>query len=131
MTRLADRVAALEAQVAELLCAAVVPPHPTVQRILAVVAEDWGVTPLDIVSARRPRELMEPRQAAIGLARQLTPHSYPTIARIMRRDHTTLVNTLRNFHGRMQAGGPFAARVTRLAKTLKEEVKNGSHQAAG
>ena len=131
MSRLADRVAALEAQVAELLCATVAPPHPTVQRICQAVAQEWGVTTQDIVSARRPRELLEPRQAAMGLARQLTPHSYPTIARIMRRDHSTLTNTLRNFQGRMQAGGEFAARVNRLSRALKQEMKHGQDQARG
>jgi DnaA-like protein len=60
--------------------------------IIAAVARAYGVSKLDIVSARRTAKLTFPRQIVMYLAVAMTPMSYPAIGqKIGDRDHTTIL----------------------------------------
>lgn len=65
---------------------------PSVKEIIEATAKQFGITVVDIQSARRDRASTVPRQVAMYLAKTLTPLSYPAIGRIMRNiDHTTVL----------------------------------------
>jgi len=66
---------------------------PSLAIIIDAVAKRFGVTPLDIKSDRRPRNLVVPRQTFMYLARRLTIKSLPQIGLyIGGRDHTTIMH---------------------------------------
>ena len=63
---------------------------PSIDTIMKVTAGTFGVSVLDLQSARRDKKTALARHVAFYLARHSTPHSYPTIARRFGdRDHTT------------------------------------------
>ena len=61
--------------------------------ILRAVAEFFNVTIEDIVSHSRRKEVVEPRQIAMYLLRDISELSYPHIGEKMRRDHTTAIHS--------------------------------------
>ncbi len=64
----------------------------TPQRIKEVVADHFGITPEDIESSKRSREIAYPRQIAIYLSKEKTNYSLEKIASFFgNRNHTTIM----------------------------------------
>ncbi|MBI1383334.1 MAG: chromosomal replication initiator protein DnaA [Rhizobiales bacterium] len=67
-----------------------------IEDILKLVSRHYGVSRTDILSQRRHRSVVRPRQVAMYLAKQLTSRSLPEIGRrIGLRDHTTVLHAVR------------------------------------
>lgn len=65
----------------------------TPQFILDIVAEHFGLSPSDLTSKKRPREISNPRQIVMYLCRKLTDASLPKIGEMIgKRDHTTILH---------------------------------------
>ena len=62
-------------------------------QILKAVAEFFGVSIEDIVSHNRRKEVVEPRQIAMYLLREISDLSYPYIGEKLGRDHTTAIHS--------------------------------------
>ena len=62
-------------------------------QILKAVAEFFGVSIEDIISHNRRKEVVEPRQIAMYLLREISELSYPYIGEKMGRDHTTAIHS--------------------------------------
>lgn len=76
--------------------------QPSMAAIKAAVAEEWGVSVLDLDSARRSAEIVRPRQAAMYLCRKITGRTLPEIGRAFGdRDHTTVGHALKAVTARM------------------------------
>lgn len=72
------------------------PKYPPVERIVMACAKHFGVSKLDIKSARRTANVVRPRQVAMYLAKMLTLRSLPEIGyRFGGRDHTTVLHAVR------------------------------------
>lgn len=72
------------------------PLPPTIRAIQEVVAAYYRLPLIEMWSDRRAREVARPRQVAIYLAKELTPHSLPEIGRRFGdRDHTTVIHAVR------------------------------------
>ncbi|RZN19485.1 helix-turn-helix domain-containing protein [Bradyrhizobium sp. Leo121] len=72
------------------------PSYPPVQSIKKRVAEHFGISVLDLDSARRHAKVCVPRQIAIYLSKNLTPRSYPDIgSKFGGRDHCTVIHAVR------------------------------------
>ncbi|MDX2156590.1 MAG: chromosomal replication initiator protein DnaA, partial [Hyphomicrobiaceae bacterium] len=68
--------------------------------ILRVVSRHYGVSRGDILSQRRHRSVVWPRQIGMYLAKQLTHRSLPEIGRRFgNRDHTTVLHAIRKIEG--------------------------------
>lgn len=66
--------------------------RPTIKHIIRVVADHYGVTADEIISARRTLTVTRPRQVVMYLARHFTLRSLPEIGRALGgRDHTTVL----------------------------------------
>ena len=79
--------------------------------VMSAVSDYYGVTPEDLKSSRRNREITVPRQVAMYLTREMTGLSLPSIGRAFGgRDHSTVLYRLQ--HGgkesenHPQHGGP-------------------------
>lgn len=66
---------------------------PAIADIQRAVAAHTGISVLELISHRRKHA--RPRQVAMFLARELTPHSYPAIGRAFHRDHSTVFHACR------------------------------------
>lgn len=68
----------------------------TIDKIIRIVAEHFGISAADIKGSRRTRAISEPRQYAMYLSRKHTEHSYPEIGRQFGgKDHTTVLAACR------------------------------------
>jgi DnaA-like protein len=66
---------------------------PTMSEIQRAVAAAYNVRVLDVISQRRTRAIVQPRQVSMMLCRMLTVNSLPRIGRIHgNRDHTTALH---------------------------------------
>ena len=96
------------------------PSIPSITRIKMAVAEEYGVSAIDLESDRRARAIAHPRQAAMWLCRRLTGRSLPEIGRHFGgRDHTTVMHACRAVERRL-ADPDESERLTRLADRLGE-----------
>ncbi len=66
---------------------------PTAKGIQAAVADYFNIETTDLVSQKRTKELVHPRQIAMYLCRELTQMSYSNIAQTFNRgNHTTVIH---------------------------------------
>ena len=97
--------------------------QPSIFAIKEAVAEEWGVSVLDLESARRSAAVARPRQAAMWLSRQLTTRSLPEIGRMFgNRDHTTVGHAVKAVENRMIVPEEHA-RMMRLVNRLGGEPR--------
>ena len=89
-----------------------------VEDIQRVVARHFNVSKNELLSNRRTRAIVRPRQIAMYLAKVLTPRSLPEIGRRFGgRDHTTVLHAVRKIEG-LVAGDQKLAREIELLKRL-------------
>jgi hypothetical protein len=92
---------------------------PKVSEIQTEVAAHFGVTRLDLISARRNRNLAQARQAAMWIARHTTTHSLPAIGRYFgNRDHTTVIHAIECVDRRRTADEGIEATLQALMEKL-------------
>jgi len=66
--------------------------HITYNQIIKSVAEFYEISPSDLIGRGRKKEIIEPRQVAMYLLRDMINMSYPFIAEKMgKKDHTTAI----------------------------------------
>lgn len=97
-----------EAVVRDVITACEVRP-PKVEEIQRVVARHFRVSVADMVSARRTKAVVIPRQVAMYLAKTMTPRSLPEVGRRFgNRDHSTVLHAVRKIEGLIQKDQQFA-----------------------
>jgi chromosomal replication initiator protein len=75
-----------------------------IQRIIDETCARWGVTEEDLRSPRRTTRFAWARQEAFTRLRDETPLSFPDIAAIFDRDHSTVVKGVSAFRNRIKKG---------------------------
>lgn len=97
----------------------------TIKRIQAVVAKSYNISVLDIVSQRRTKSVIMPRQIAMYLARTMTTRSFPEIGRQFGgRDHTTILSAFNKINGMISKETAFAVEVN----LLKQEIAPNANE---
>ncbi len=72
------------------------PKRIRIDDILKAVSKHYGVNRQDLLSKRRTRSIVRPRQIGMFLSKQLTTRSLPEIGRRFGgRDHTTVIHAVR------------------------------------
>ena len=70
--------------------------------IIQIVSDHYGLTPLDISSQKRNKEIVYPRQIVMYLCRNMTDTPLQTIGRYLGgRDHTTIIHGAEKITGDM------------------------------
>ena len=116
------RISMLRAEIARLEAAAPTPlPSARPTRVLAVVAEEFGITPQMILAPNREAKVVIARHVAAALLRRLSMMSLKQIGRHMRRDHTSILHGIRRVEALAAVDPDFAARLNRLADTISPE----------
>lgn len=89
-----------------------------VAAILDAVAAEFRVPRAELLVDRRNAQLCAARHAACWLARHMTTLSFPAIARLMRRDHTTIIHSVQAAELRIGRDGTFAHQIATLQAEL-------------
>ena len=96
--------------------------QPSVEAIMRATCAHFGVALIDMLSERRLKAIMRPRQIAAYLAKQITTQSLPQIGRRMRRDHTAIMHSIRKIEA-LRASDP---RIDDAVRAIADVLRNGS-----
>jgi chromosomal replication initiator protein len=103
---------------ASLLNAA--PKEVAPEAIIKAVADHHGIKISELKSGRKHKVVVEPRQIAMYLLRQMTPLSYPDIgARFGGKDHTTVMHAVKKIGERMRDDVSFRGAIEALRKSIE------------
>ena len=95
------------------------PRRIKIEDILRVVSKHFGVSRGDILSQRRHRSVVWPRQIGMYLSKQLTTRSLPEIGRRFGgRDHTTVLHAIRKIDGVLQGDTKLRDEIEDLKRLL-------------
>jgi chromosomal replication initiator protein len=97
------------------------PRRVRIEDIQRVVARHYNVSKADLLSSRRTRTIVRPRQIAMYLAKVLTPRSLPEIGRRFGgRDHTTVLHAVRKIEGMIDGDKVLAEEIELLKRMIDE-----------
>lgn len=92
-----------------------------IEDIQRIVARQFNVTKHDLLSNRRTRVIVRPRQIAMYLAKVMTPRSLPEIGRRFGgRDHTTVLHAVRKIEELASKDQTLAHEVELLKRLILE-----------
>jgi chromosomal replication initiator protein len=92
-----------------------------IEDIQRVVARHYNVSRQELVSNRRTRVIVKPRQIAMYLSKTLTPRSFPEIGRRFGgRDHTTVLHAVRKIEELISADQKLSQEIELLRRLINE-----------
>jgi chromosomal replication initiator protein len=92
-----------------------------IEDIQKVVARHYNVSRNDLLSNRRTRVIVRPRQIAMYLSKILTPRSLPEIGRRFGgRDHTTVLHAVRKIEAMLNEDEKLAQELELLKRLIHE-----------
>ena len=92
-----------------------------IEDILKIVSRHYKVPRNDLLSSRRSRDVVRPRQIAMYLAKALTSRSLPEIGRRFGgRDHTTVLHSVRKVEQMMKDDGDLFQEIELLKRMLED-----------
>jgi chromosomal replication initiator protein len=95
------------------------PRRIKIEDILRIISRHYGVSKGDLLSQRRHRSVVWPRQIGMYLAKQLTARSLPEIGRRFGgRDHTTVLHAIRKIEGEITKNPRLEDELEELKKML-------------
>lgn len=95
------------------------PRRIKIEDILRIISRHYGVSKGDLLSERRHRSVVWPRQIGMYLAKQLTARSLPEIGRRFGgRDHTTVLHAIRKIEGEVTKNPRLGDELEELKKLL-------------
>lgn len=99
------------------------PRRIRIEEIQRIVARHYNVSKQDLLSSRRTRVIVKPRQIAMYLAKMMTPRSLPEIGRRFGgRDHTTVLHAVRKIEGMVDNDGKMAQELELLKRLINEQA---------
>lgn len=95
------------------------PRRIKIDDILRVVGKHYNVSKADLLSPRRARSIVRPRQVGMFLAKALTTRSLPEIGRRFGgRDHSTVLHAIRKIEELKQSDDKLSREIELLTKLL-------------
>jgi chromosomal replication initiator protein len=97
------------------------PKRVRIEDIQRIVARHYNVSRQELVSNRRTRVIVKPRQIAMYLSKTLTPRSFPEIGRRFGgRDHTTVLHAVRKIEELITADQKLSHEIELLKRLINE-----------
>jgi len=91
----------------------------TIENIQKAVAEYYKMRVSDVLSRKRQRTIVRPRQLAMALCKELTDHSFPEIGGAFGgRDHTTVLHACRKIEELCETDGRIREDKAKLVRLL-------------
>ncbi|MBP1841868.1 chromosomal replication initiator protein [Rhizobium petrolearium] len=92
-----------------------------IEDIQRIVARHYNVSRQELVSNRRTRVIVKPRQVAMYLSKTMTPRSFPEIGRRFGgRDHTTVLHAVRKIEELISGDTKLSHEVELLKRLINE-----------
>ncbi|GAB5507324.1 MAG: chromosomal replication initiator protein DnaA [Rhizobiaceae bacterium] len=105
------------------ICRAGEPKRVRIEDIQRVVARHYNVSKTELLSNRRTRTIVKPRQVAMYLSKVMTPRSLPEIGRRFGgRDHTTVLHAVRKIEGLSGNDNTLAQEIELLKRLISEQA---------
>ena len=93
-----------------------------IEEIQQVVARHYNLSKNDLLSSRRIRTIVKPRQIAMYLAKNLTPRSLPEIGRRFGgRDHTTVLHAIRKIETKVGKDNKLEKELELLKRLINDQ----------
>ncbi len=97
----------------------------TIDKIQTIVCQFFKISKNEMLSARRSRYLVRPRQTAIYLAKLLTSKSLPEIGRsFSNRDHTTVIHSVKTIERLRQEDKEMNSNIDNLKNKILYNKEN-------
>lgn len=94
------------------------PIKVTPDKIVSKVAAKYGVEAGDIYSKKKINEISKPRHICIYLLRKITDLSYPSIGKLLNRDHSTIMNSYKLIEKEVKNNSSFEIEMNDLIKEI-------------
>jgi len=99
------------------------PKRVRIEDIQRVVARHYNVSKTELLSNRRTRTIVKPRQIAMYLAKIMTPRSLPEIGRRFGgRDHTTVLHAVRKIEDLSGSDNTLAQELELLRRLINDQA---------
>ena len=99
------------------------PKRVRIEDIQRIVARHYNVSKTELLSNRRTRTIVKPRQVAMYLSKVMTPRSLPEIGRRFGgRDHTTVLHAVRKIEGLSESDTALAQELDLLRRQIAEQA---------
>jgi chromosomal replication initiator protein len=99
------------------------PKRVRIEDIQRVVARHYNVSKTELLSNRRTRTIVKPRQIAMYLAKVMTPRSLPEIGRRFGgRDHTTVLHAVRKIEDLSGNDNTLAQELELLRRLINDQA---------
>ncbi|WP_246666159.1 chromosomal replication initiator protein DnaA [Aquamicrobium sp. LC103] len=99
------------------------PKRVRIEDIQRIVARHYNVSKTELLSNRRTRTIVKPRQVAMYLAKVMTPRSLPEIGRRFGgRDHTTVLHAVRKIEDLSGADNTMAQEIELLKRLINDQA---------
>jgi chromosomal replication initiator protein len=99
------------------------PKRVRIEDIQRIVARHYNVSKSELLSNRRTRTIVKPRQIAMYLAKVMTPRSLPEIGRRFGgRDHTTVLHAVRKIEDLSGGDNTLAQELELLRRLIVEQA---------
>ena len=94
----------------------------TPELIIQVVADHYGVTPLDLASQKRSKDIVYPRQIAMYLCRSMVDTSLQHIGKCLGgRDHTTIIHGIEKVEAELATNSSLQNTIDILKKKINPQ----------
>ena len=105
------------------ICRAGEPKRVRIEDIQRIVARHYNVSKTELLSNRRTRTIVKPRQVAMYLSKIMTPRSLPEIGRRFGgRDHTTVLHAVRKIEDLTESDNTLAQEIELLKRLIAEQA---------
>ncbi len=94
------------------------PVSITVDKIFSAVYRKYGISKEDLTGPKRNKEIANARHISIYLIREMTEMSYPNIAKLYNRDHSTIMASWETIRQKAQMDSAFSAQMGELRKEI-------------
>jgi chromosomal replication initiator protein len=92
-----------------------------IEDILQIIGRHYSVSRADLLSPRRARSIVRPRQIGMYLAKKLTSRSLPEIGkRFGGRDHSTVLHAVRKIEDLLKSDEKLAREVAQLMRLVEQ-----------
>ena len=99
------------------------PKRVRIEDIQRIVARHYNVSKTELLSNRRTRTIVKPRQIAMYLAKVMTPRSLPEIGRRFGgRDHTTVLHAVRKIEDLSGSDNTLAQELELLRRLINDQA---------
>ena len=98
----------------------VVPNQVIIDKIFSCIYDTYGYEKKDIIGLKRTKDLAFARHVAIYVIRDMTEMSYPSIAKIFNRDHSTIISSCELIEKKKVLDPLLAITISNLEKDVQE-----------